>query len=365
MDSKLAHGLARQDIRRLKASYEPHMKSHVGLMLPAAKELNRRPKISRDDARALFARCRASHESIPGHVLTHVYADPNARPANGQFDSSALTIHAMPLTRMMEGREEKGVSLDLFASRVSRREIGFAHKRTHVWIRPHALARYHERLHGRRKDPNPFHDLSAGVCAHLGTRHILSPEIARPLVIPTHDGAFIGVSFNRPSMHRFDSEGFALSIGHGRTKESKSFAPSMFFVTEFWVNTYLHDNDLEPEQRQLLASLRQVNAETSRSMLVEYAGALFGDMAGTCLPSELAPEDVADVGTVNERLQAIRDDAGWGSLGRLVRDGQMRDLTEQAEHFRTTSFRERIQIGNVEDALRAEEDQPIPFAFGG
>jgi len=346
MDSKLAYGLARQDLRNNGKVIESYMEAHHRLLVPAAKALGKRPKMSFDEAKSIFSRFKASQEGTPGHVLTQVYCDPGTSPLSKKFDSSVVTIHAVPGKREFDDKDEEVLELYLMATRVTRQRVSVVQKPMDFTIRHHAMSRYHERLHGRRPKgsppPNVYRDLAAGVTINLSASLDMQMPL-KPMVVPTTDGAFLGLSFFRPLHPEKDHWGQTITIEHGRIDETERVVRADPWVTEFWINTYLHENDMTEEQRALVATLREVESEVSRSMLLWASISLFGDQVEECMPALLAPKDKPAGDILANWMAEIREAEGWGSMMRTVRDGRFRPLAEKVERWMTDDLPRKRQ----------------------
>jgi len=368
MDSKLAHGLARQDLRRNGKVIESHMEAHHRLLVPAAKLLGKRPKMSFDEARSIFSRFKASQEATPGHVLTHVYADPKATSLNKRFDSAAVTVHGVPCKRVFDDGEEDVFELHLLATRVTRQRVTIVQKAMDFVIRHHAMSRYHERLDGRRpKDappPNIYRDLAAGVSLNLSASLDTASPL-KPMVVPTTDGAFLGLSFFRPLHPERDFVGQTIIIEHGDLRDTEKVIRSDPWVTEFWINTFLHDNDMNPEQRALVQMLRESDAHISRPMMLWFTLSLFGDQCEECLPEHISPRDEPVGELISKWMAKVREAPDWGGMMRTVRDGRFRVLAETVEQWMREDMprkREELnrlnQIDRISKAIKGAGEEP-------
>jgi len=354
MDPKLAFGLARQEFRNRGKAFDTYMAAHLGLLLPVAKLL-RRPKMSRDEAATLFRKVSLSQRSTPGHILTFEFSDPDAKPVNGRFDRSVATLHSAPERRSIEGHDEEVIELLLLITRVSRTRVALVDKKVDFTIRHHAVSRYIER--SGKSAADLYRDIAGGLLVNMSSSMSLDDPV-RPLVVPTSDGAFLGLAFlhYRPSDR---NTGHGIVMEHDDFRHVDGVPGASEWGTDFWCNTYIPESDMTPEQRSLLGALREADAQGQRYMMASLAVDYLGDFATECLPGGLPEEDTRDASVLDGWLKDLRDNPGWGRLMKTVRDGKFKELAERA-----IRFRDQILPVAMEEMERREEADRIASLIG-
>lgn len=264
MDSKLARGLTREGFRRDLRNLDAIHDSLIEVNRPFLEKLFSPNKIKRADVESALLSA-ARFKSDPHHTLfMEQFIHPKVRPLSKDFEGAIVGGNFSSRPLALFDHEEMTRSYSLFYDRYSRR--GWENRLTErpIYIREHAISRLLERLGSDFKSVTMT--LWPGMLIIEALEHFLPRAIARPFMLPTEYGAFLGLSaIARPPAYIKGTERTIINAsGFNETVDDREADE----IQDIWfVSTFVPISDLTDFQEQLRVNI--LNAiDRHRSILM-------------------------------------------------------------------------------------------------
>lgn len=338
MDDKISIGLAKQAIRRLKKTETDAI---AGAKM-AIDELHER-EVRRKNSNTL---CATTHSKIAKRFMESRNSAGGWNISTGRaknslsFDKTSTFMQLETSTVPIQSTEnisEDVITASLYALRTGKTEFAYGMGHIDVFFRHHCLARFIKRTCDKPEDfqiENFTKNLGRAILlanfTAIDARHPI-----RPVVVPLGTGLLLGYSFARDNTTAMDR---AILAGIKKKKRGESKLPDSGDNALIYVNTFVDEQDLKPEQIAIRDRLRQFTDENEAALMTFICYQNFGAHArffsksmGNYGPVVKASEEYEDITRLSE----------WGEFANLQRRGVSKDFNDKVVQMMDEMFGEQ------------------------
>ncbi|KRB16392.1 hypothetical protein ASD99_08475 [Mesorhizobium sp. Root695] len=264
MDEKLAKGLTREGFRKVDERHNLEGAEVALQLLRGHGRLIGKQKLSKAATQKSFETSLELFGRLPDTVFMQHHVDARTKKLSSDF-KAFLLAGVLSYTEIEMEHQEQAIAYTLLAFQFSRREFKARELILPMIVRQHAVNRYIER--GDRTFSSIGRALWPGLLFMEALIRWHKPMALQPFMIPTPNGAFLGLSIpGEPGMSVIQQSTYT---GRGKLETTDQFRDSRS-LRQWFLNTFISLNDMRDDQIALREGIIELIKRHEALLIIQH-----------------------------------------------------------------------------------------------